>query len=170
MEPIRVFQTDHRGIWLPHIEAFTEVLNGRHLYPGGSRLKPPPTLQPNQAARSLGEAVDSDWEIIPDFEGVTYWTPDGAEHKISEVGVGLPEGALLQKPAPTEAQLAAKRSIEIKAELRQIDADGARPAREIALALVAGGTAPEVAVTRVQALEVQAQALRAELAALSEVA
>lgn len=169
MEPIRVYQTDHRGIWLPGVAVFTEVLNGKHLYPAGTRSKTPPALQANEAARTTGDAVDSDWEVIPDFEGVTYWTLDGAEHKISEIGVGLPAGALLQKPAPTQAQLAAKRVLEIKAELQQIDSDGARPAREIALALVAGGTAPAAAVDKVQALESQAQTLRAELATLSEV-
>lgn len=170
MEPIRVYQTDHRGIWLRDVAAFTEVLNGKHLYPAGTRSKMPPTLQANEAARTVGDAVDSDWEVIPDFEGVTYWTADGVEHKVNEIGAALPAGALLEKPAPTAAQLAAKRVLEIKAELQQIDADGARPAREIALALVAGGTAPEAAVSKVQTLETQAQTLRDELATLSEVA
>lgn len=169
MDPIRVFQTDARRVWLPQVAAFTEVLNGKHLYPAGTRSKTPPPLQANEAARSTGDAVDSDWEVIPDFEGVTYWTADGSEHKVSEIGVALPAEALLTKPAPTAAQLAATRVLEIKAELQQIDSDGARPAREIALALVAGGTAPQAAVNKVQTLETQAQTLRAELATLSEV-
>ena len=169
MEPIRVFQTDHRGIWLPQVSVFTEVLNGRHLYPAGTRSKVPPQLNANEAARTLGPAVDADWEVIPDFVGTIYWTSDGEEHVIDEVGLVLPEGALLVKPAPTVAQIAAKRIGEIKAELAVIDSDGARPAREIAFALVSGGAPPTAAVQKLQALETQAQTLRAELATLSEV-
>lgn len=63
----------------------------------------------------------------------------------------------------------AMRIPQIKAALLQIDSEGARPAREIALALAAGGPAPVAAVNKVQALETQAQTLRAELATLSEV-
>lgn len=169
MEPIRVYQTDHRRVWLPEIEAFTDVFAGQHIYPAGSRTKVPPALEPNQAARSLGDDRDSDWEVIPDFVGVPYWTADGQAHVIEEIGVALPPGALLEKPAPTAAQLAAKRALEIKAELQQIDSDGARPAREIALALAAGGSASQTAISKVQALEAQAQVLRTELATLNAV-
>jgi len=91
-----------------------------------------------------------------------------AAGKVIVVG---PDGrpALADPPASTPAQIAAIRSAEIKTELAKIDADGARPAREIAIALASGSTPPAAAVTKVTNLEATAQALRAELASLAGV-
>jgi len=76
--------------------------------------------------------------------------------------------ALIDPPAPSAADLATARSAEILAELVQIDADSARPARAIALATTAG-EAPDIQdVSKLQALEARAVVLRAELSSLSE--
>lgn len=170
MQPIQVYQTDDQGLYVPSaLPVFSDVLDGHHLIPHGCKTLQPPTLGERQAARSLGSGADAAWEIVPDWRGYVYYTADGDRHEIKEVGISPPAVHWDSPPPPTPQQLAIRRAWEIKAELQQIDADGARPAREIALALVAGGTPPQAAVSKVQALEAQAQALRTELATLSEV-
>lgn len=71
-----------------------------------------------------------------------------------------------QDQEPDAAALAKARIVEIDAELTSIDAAGARPSREIALAMLAGTDVPEEAKTKLIALEASATALRAERAAL----
>lgn len=171
MQPIQVYQTDDQGLYVPSDEPLmTDVLDGHHLIPSGCKTTPPPPLAERQAARSLGTSVDAGWEVVPDWRGYTCYTPDGQQHRVTEVGVEPPLGHSPTKPPPTAKQLAEIRMAEIKFELAKIDADGARPAREIAIALAAGSTPPAAAVNKVTALEAAAQALRIELAALSEVA
>lgn len=102
-EPIRVYQTDGARIYLPHVSVFAEwnATFGVYLYPAGVRIKQPPPLQEHQAARSLGDDLDSDWEIIPDYLGFEYWLPDGSHHVISEIGVSPPQVYLVVPPPPT---------------------------------------------------------------------
>lgn len=167
MQAIQVYQTDAQGLYVPSVEPImTDVFDGHHLIPAGCKTTPPPSLAERQAARSLSIAVDAAWELVPDWRGYTYYTPDGQRHDITEVGVEPPAGHSPTKPPPTPKQLAERRMAEIKAELAQIDADGARPAREIAIALAGGSTPPTAALTKVTTLEAAAQVLRAELATL----
>lgn len=65
------------------------------------------------------------------------------------------------KPSP-----ASIRKIEITAELQTIDTDSARPARAVAVALAAGTPPNAFDLSKLQALEAKAAALRAELIAL----
>lgn len=170
MQPIQVYQTDDEGIYVPSIDPImTDVLDGHHLIPAGCKTKQPPQLAERQAARTLSASVDADWEVLPDWRGYTCYTTDGQRHDITEVGVEPPEGHSSTKPPPTPKQLAERRMAEIKFELAQIDADGARPAREIAIALASGLTPPAAAVNKVTTLETAAQALRTELATLAGV-
>lgn len=67
-----------------------------------------------------------------------------------------------QDQEPDAAALAQARIVEIDAELAAIDSAGARPSREIALAMLAGTDAPEEAKAKLIALEASAAALRAE--------
>jgi hypothetical protein len=170
MQPIQVYQTDDQGLYLPTVDPImTDVLDGHHLIPAGCKIKQPPPLAERQAARTLSAGVDADWEVVADWRGYTCYTPDGERHDITEVGVEPPAGHSPTKPPPTAKQLAERRTAEIKTELAQIDADGARPAREIAIALASGSTPPAAAVTKVTTLETAAQALRSELATLAGV-
>lgn len=111
MEPIRLYQTDADGIWIPQAIVYSQVFGEgeaqQQLYPAGTRTKEPPALGPNQAARTAGPGRDDPWEIVPDFNGLTYWLPDGSQHTISAVGVEPPEGFLTAPPPPTPAQMQA---------------------------------------------------------------
>lgn len=170
MQPIQVYQTDDQGLYVPSVDPImTDVLDGHHLIPAGCKTKQPPPLLERQAARSLSTSADAGWEVVPDWRGYTCYTPDGQRHEITEVGVEPPSGHSPTPPPPTPKQLAERRMAEIKLELAQIDSDGARPAREIAIALASGSTPPPAAVSKVTALEAAAQLLRAELATLAEV-
>ena len=64
--------------------------------------------------------------------------------------------------APTPEQIKAERIAAIDLELSEIDAKGARPSRDIALAMANGGTLPVAAVQKLAVLESQAASLRAE--------
>lgn len=102
-DPIRVYQTNAGRIYLPSIfvEAEWDETFQMHLYPAGTRIKEPPTLGAYQAARSLGDGLDADWEVIPNYVGFVYWLEDGSEHRIDEVGVAPPAGHLTEAPPPS---------------------------------------------------------------------
>lgn len=85
---------DYRGVdyWdIDGIKHTVEVL-GENI-PEGSILKPPPTLEENQAVVVKNGA----WEVVPDFVGVEYWDDNGQRHVISELGEEIPEGAFLEE-------------------------------------------------------------------------
>lgn len=71
----------------------------------------------------------------------------------------------VSEPVP-EIDPAEVRRGEVMMRLSEIDGETARPAREIALAFVAGKPAPAFAGNKLAALEAEAAALRAELAGL----
>lgn len=101
------------------------------------------------------------WDYVQDMRGKKYYTPDGSEDEITEIEGLLPEGASLTKPEPTEAEKVQQRITEVQQQLTTNDLASVRPLR----AKVAG-TATEFDDARLVELEEQAQALRAELAAL----
>jgi len=74
---------------------------------------------------------------------------------------------LVAAPAPAPEVVAANRVRAIDEELRQIDLDGARPSRDIALAIVAGDPPPSFSVNKLDELEARAVTLREERATLS---
>ena len=59
-----------------------------------------------------------------------------------------------------------QRRAEILARLAEIDAESIRPAREVSAALTSGQPAPAFSVSKLSALESEADALRAELRGL----
>lgn len=67
-------------------------------------------------------------------------------------------------PQPSPAEL---RRLEILGRLAEIDAQSARPLRDVVGALVAGQPAQEFAAGKLAALESEAATLRAELAGLA---
>lgn len=105
MQPIRLYQTDPEGIWIPEAVVYSQVFgdgeNLQHLYPAGTRTKQPPELQAHQAARTMGPELDADWEVVADYVGYRYWLADRSEHVITDVGVSPPEGHLTTDPGPT---------------------------------------------------------------------
>lgn len=93
---------------------------------------------------------------------------DGSQdHLITEAMRALDDAELAALRAPSPAVVKALRIEQIDAELRQIDLDGARPSRDIALAMIAGDTPPSVAVNKLDTLEARAVTLREERATLS---
>lgn len=102
-QPIRVYQTDAARTLMPNVLVHAEWSDPlkTYLYPAGTRTQEPPVPGEREAVRSVGDDLDSDWEIIPDWRGVTYWLPDGSQHTISSVGVAPPEGFLSAPPPPT---------------------------------------------------------------------
>lgn len=77
---------------------------GRYLIPRGAVTEAPPETIENEAAVLVGE----EWQIVPDFRGVTYWTVKGEKVTIEALGETKPEGALdaaPPSPTPTQAEL-----------------------------------------------------------------
>jgi hypothetical protein len=60
----------------------------------------------------------------------------------------------------------ANRADEIKAELNRIDSESVRPARAIAVSMATNAAANEFDIRKLQSLEQQAAALRAELSSI----
>lgn len=69
-------------------------------------------------------------------------------------------------PAPEPAPYVPSRADVIRGRLAQIDRESIRPARAVAAALAASQTVPAFDAAKLAALETEAAALRAELAAL----
>lgn len=95
----------------------------------------------------------------PDISEGFYTVWNGAEWVICKSA---------QKPLADETEETAKavKRGEIMLRLRQIDADSARPLREISAALLIPLEPPKFAVEKLAALETEAAALRATLAGL----
>lgn len=82
--------------------------------PYDGRLKKPPAVGAHEIQRSLGDAPESDWEVIPDWRGHRYWLADGSEHVITQEGVSPPVDALAVKPPPTLAALKSDKAKELE--------------------------------------------------------
>lgn len=118
-EPVRVYQTNSSRLYLPSILVYAEwsEVFGVYLYPAGTRTKEPPALQEYESARSLGDDLNSDWEVIPNYVGFTYWAADGARHTITSIGEAPPEGFLTSQPPPTAQQMQAQIGAAVTAKL-----------------------------------------------------
>lgn len=149
---MNVYQTDDLGFLIGVTQADPDPLNeGQWLLPGGCVNEVPPPAGDMQIARW----TSSGWVLVADNRGQTYWTADGARHVILQPGIDFPAGALSTDPGPTAEQVADRRRADIKEQLVSLDV---KKIRAITDALLDGDT------TRLAALELQAQALRNELA------
>ncbi|MFN3886881.1 MAG: hypothetical protein ACK4MG_07975 [Aquabacterium sp.] len=158
------YQADDDGFYVGEAIADEDSMNpGSFLLPRNASFDAPPPCAPGEVAKLRAGC----WTVVPDFFGVVFWLPDRTKHVMQRRGVPLPEGATTTEPELTPEQKLLARKQELQAALAEIDAAGARPAREIALAVAAGDPAPQVAVQRLKALEADAAKLRAELASLS---
>lgn len=105
-------------------------------------------------------AASADWPA-PGMVQVDFEVTRGYDGKWYEKG---------KEPVKTPEQLAQEeadaRRAEILQELADLDAQGARASRGIALAVAAGATPDAGDVSRLTEIENSAKALRAELAAL----
>lgn len=119
MEPIRVYQTDVAGFYVPGLLAFAEfdATLQEYLYPAGTRTQEPPPLAEHQAARTTGPGRDDPWEVVPDYNGFTYWLADGSQHTIMSIGVEPPEGFLTSPPPPSAQQMQALIGAAVMAKL-----------------------------------------------------
>ncbi|KVS50711.1 hypothetical protein WK39_28025 [Burkholderia cepacia] len=64
--------------------------------PAGATADNKPTVGANEVA----VIVNGQWQVLPDFRGMTYWLTDGTQHDITEIGETLPAGALKSPPPP----------------------------------------------------------------------
>lgn len=99
------------------------------------------------------------WEQVENHKGEEGYM-DGTPYTIKDYGP-LPEGWSDTPPDPTPEERAAQRRMEILTRLKDIDADSVRPLRAMA-----NGEAAEEDRAKLAALDVEAVALRAELAGL----
>jgi hypothetical protein len=150
-----------------------QIVGGKEITESSSATStaPPADIPAGSVPRWTGSA----WEIVEDHRrhpddkgakqgGTKYWLP-GDTHAsparyMEELGP-LPEGALPEAPAKTQAELDAERRAEIISRLSAIDTDSVRPLRAIA-----DGTATDFDRQKLAALETEAATLRAELATL----
>lgn len=93
------------------------VRKGEFLDPAFSTRIEPPVPGVNQIPAFLNGA----WVLKPNFVGMKYWTTDGLEHTMMEVGVQLPDGALSSPPGLTDTQKWAAYQSKAKAALRSSD-------------------------------------------------
>lgn len=89
----------------------------RYLIPRGAVTEAPPKVKENQAA----VLVDNAWQIVDDFRGVEYWTPDGEKHTIENLGETKPENALDSEPEAPPAPIDRVDNWRFKALLHQED-------------------------------------------------
>lgn len=141
---------------------------GNWLLPAHAYLEAPPAAGSAECAAWDGER----WTLMPDMRGECYSTETG--WPVQHLALGpLPDGLTAEAPESdlhrwdgsrwilNPALVAARRRLEIMAELYAIDAASARPLRAI---LVAGGGDEDRA--KLAELDAKATALRAELATL----
>lgn len=122
MDPLRVYQTDSNLLYLPALLVYAEYNEdfGCYLYPAGTRVKAPPVLKENEAARSLGLDLNDDWEVVADFRGLTYWLADRTCTTITEVGITPPTGYLTADPGPTPAQATKELAVQALADSQNV--------------------------------------------------
>lgn len=65
--------------------------------------------------------VDGKWVISVDNRGVEYWLSDGSKHKITEIGVSIPEDALFEDPTPIVDPYSLAEHVWVKSELTLVD-------------------------------------------------
>ena len=136
---------------------------GKYVIPAHATEMAPPAVGQNEVA----VFSDGAWSVLADYRGSVYYTTDGVKHTVETIGELLPDGALPQAPAQTAAQLAATRIVVIDTRLAKIDQLSARPAREVALALLSGATVDSYVTDKLSALEAEAVSLRSERKELS---
>ena len=107
-----VYQLDSKGFLVGEALADPDPRRpGEFLLPGGCVEAVPPSVKAAEVARW----VNGDWAIVPDLRGTVYWLPNGSEHRITEAGLPLPEGAVTTAPAPTLQVAQEKKLIELAA-------------------------------------------------------
>jgi len=92
-----VYQTDGEGYYVGEEVAFDDPLTpGAVLIPAGCVVDAPPQAGQNQVAKRENDT----WVLAPDYRGTVYWLADRSRHEITERGVSLPLGAMLEEPPP----------------------------------------------------------------------
>lgn len=77
-------------------------IQGEYLICANATTIKPPKLKEHQCAKYDDKMRT--WQILPDFQGVKYFKPDGTELIFTKKGLPLPDGASLTKPPPTPTQ------------------------------------------------------------------
>ena len=99
-------------------EADLDPVGKRPMVPSFSTLQAPPVAKAGKVACF----VDGQWVLKPDQRGVVYWTTDGTQVTITEIGVTKPKDALDFQP----------RQFQLVAAMAQVDARHAGHLRTIA--------------------------------------
>lgn len=82
----------------PRYNPKTHSADERYIYNrASSSLKKPPIIGENEA----NILENGNWAVRPDFVGTHYYLPDGKKITISDIGVTIPDDALINAP-PSE--------------------------------------------------------------------
>ncbi|MBC8729975.1 hypothetical protein [Paraburkholderia sp. UCT2] len=60
--------------------------------------------KPVVGANEVAIIVNGQWEVVRDYRGTAYWLADGTEHRITNIGEEVPQGALLTCPSVDSTQ------------------------------------------------------------------
>lgn len=71
--------------------------------PVASNEIPTPANRPKTGEHEIAVIVEGRWTVVPDWRGVRYWSADGGEHVITDLGDTVPPNASLSPPSPPPA-------------------------------------------------------------------
>ena len=122
-------------------------------------------------AKKNGKAVHhTSLEAMRQIDGIEHYELEMTDAEFEAAGclVRVIGGKIVvgKTKAEADAEIKAKRKTEIEAELAAIDVRSTRAARSVALAVASGDTPEQFDVSKLDALEAEAKALRAELQGL----
>ena len=113
------------GLYAGDYEAQENPLEkGEYLVPTYSTEEAPPIEKQNESALY----VDGAWQVTPNFKDVEYWLDDGTKLTIADIGIALPEEALLTEPAPTPEKLKQAERNQALIDLEDLDRASLREA------------------------------------------
>jgi len=97
------------GEFLNESLASLDPIEKKPLIPSFATLSKPPFTEKNKVAIFQNEK----WSIKNDHRGVKYYLADGSEHSISEIGINIPDNALLEPPPPSPDDIKATLQSEL---------------------------------------------------------
>jgi len=87
---------------------------GDFLIPAFATIVEPLSASADEVA--VFDPSSNEWTLVPDFRGSEYWLADGSRHEINEVGVSLPQDALLAAPPQSLEDAKAEKLLQIDSE------------------------------------------------------
>jgi len=106
------------------------------LVPGNATAEPLPELEPEHVAVRVG-GKHGNWQSMLDKRGTEYWLIDGSKYTIDELGVDVPDDALLSPPEPTTEE---KFQAEMDALNSSYEQEQLKLANEYSIAIARDGS------------------------------